>query len=93
VLCLALIHHLSIAGSVPLREVVAWLRAYDCEVVVEFPHRADPMVTRLLGGKRTDAHPDYSHEVFVGLLESVFTLADSVDLRSGSRTLYHARPV
>src|SRR5262249_12730023 len=54
-LCLALVHHLSISRNVPLREVVRWLHELGGEVVVEFPHRDDPMVRRLLGSKRADA--------------------------------------
>ena len=66
VLCLALVHHLSISGNVPLREVVRWLRGLDSELVIEFPDRGDPMVQRLLGAKRDDAHPDYSRDVVRG---------------------------
>ena len=66
VLCLALVHHLSISGNVPLREVVRWLRALDSEVVIEFPDRGDPMVQRLLGAKRDEAHPDYTRTSFEG---------------------------
>jgi hypothetical protein len=92
VLCLALVHHLSISGNVPLREVVAWLRGLDSELVIEFPERDDPMVQRLLGAKREDAHPDYSRERFEALLRDSFGIAHSVELTSGMRTLYHALP-
>ena len=66
VLCLALVHHLSISGNVPLREVVRWLRALDSEVVSSSRDRGDPMVQRLLGAKRDDAHPDYTRTVVRG---------------------------
>jgi hypothetical protein len=91
-LCLALVHHLSISRNVPLREAVRWLHELGGEVVVEFPHRDDPMVRRLLGSKRADAHPDYTLETFDGLLRSRFRIADSHELPSGTRTLYHAVP-
>ena len=91
-LCLALVHHLSISRNVPLREFVRWLNELDCEVVVEFPHRDDPMVQRLLGAKRKDAHPDYSLETFEELLRSRFRVANSLELPSGTRTLYYAVP-
>jgi hypothetical protein len=93
VLALALVHHLSISGNVPLREVVGWLRGLDCEVVVEFPDRGDPMVQRLLGGKRDDAHPDYDRETFEALLHAAFRITDSCGLPSGTRTLYHLVPL
>ena len=92
VLCLALVHHLSISGNVPLREVVRWLRALDSEVVIEFPDRDDPMVQRLLGAKRDEAHPDYTRMSFEGLLGSSFRIVESLELASGTRTLYHAVP-
>jgi len=91
-LCLALVHHLSISRNVPLREVVRWLRELECEVVVELPDRADPMVQRLLLGKRDDAHPDYSRDTFERELSSRFDVVESVELASGTRTLYHAVP-
>ena len=91
-LCLALVHHLSITRNVPLREVVAWLRSLESEVVIEFPHRSDPMVQRLLSAKRDGAHPDYARETFEDALRSRFDVADSIELASGTRTLYHAVP-
>ncbi len=91
-LCLALVHHLSISRNVPLREVVRWLRALGGEVVVELPDRADPMVRRLLLGKRDGAHPDYSRETFEQELRSRFEIVESAELASGTRTLYHAVP-
>jgi len=91
-LCLALVHHLSISRNVPLREVVRWLRELDSEVVVELPHRGDPMVQRLLGSKREHAHPDYNRGSFEDALRSLFRVVDSLELASGTRTLYHAAP-
>jgi SAM-dependent methyltransferase len=92
VLCLALVHHLSISRNVPLREIVRWLRALDSEVVVELPERSDPMVQRLLSSKRADAHPDYTRAGFEAALGSRFRVVDSLQLASGTRTLYHAVP-
>ena len=91
-LCLALVHHLSISRNVPLREVVAWLRSLECEIVVEFPHRSDPMVETLLRHKTKDGHPDYQRETFESLLASDFAIVESLELASGTRTLYAARP-
>ncbi len=91
-LCLALVHHLSIGGNIPLREVIDWLRSLDCEVVVEFPARTDPMVQRLLGAERTDAHPDYERETFDSLLRARFEVIEHAELPFETRTLYFARP-
>jgi hypothetical protein len=91
-LCLALVHHLSITRNVPLRELVDWLRSLECEVVVEFPSRTDPMVQRLLAAKRSGAHPDYDRGTFDSLLRTRFQVVDVTELPSGSRALYFARP-
>jgi hypothetical protein len=92
VLALALVHHLSISRNVPVRELVDWLRSLESEVVVEFPHRDDPMVQRLLGAKRDDAHPDYERENVERVLGERFDIDESERLASGTRTLYFARP-
>jgi hypothetical protein len=91
-LCLAVVHHLSISRNVPLREIVCWLRELDSEIVIEFPDRSDPMVQRLLGPKRADAHPDYTHESFEELVRARFRIVDERELPSGTRTLYHGVP-
>jgi hypothetical protein len=91
-LCLALVHHLSITRNVPLRELVDWLRGLECELVIEFPDREDAMVQRLLSAKRADAHPDYDRATFERRLAERFEIAESIELPSGTRTLYAARP-
>lgn len=92
VLCLALVHHLAITANVPLGEIVAWLRALEATVVVEFPDRQDPMVRRLLAGKLAGAHPDYERERFERHLRERFTVERIEALPSDTRVLYLARP-
>jgi hypothetical protein len=91
VLCLALAHHVCIAGNVPVRELLDWLLSLDARLVIEFPDRSDPMVQRLLGGKRAGSNPDYEREAFERALEERFTVDRSAAV-SGTRTLYEARP-
>jgi len=91
VLCLALAHHVCITGNVPVRELLDWLRSLDATVVIEFPGRDDPMVRRLLGGKRDGANPDYERAAFERALEERF-LVDRSEAVTGTRTLYEARP-
>jgi hypothetical protein len=50
------------------------------------------MVERLLASKRADAHPDYHRETFEELLGARFETSASVELSSGTRSLYHLRP-
>jgi ribosomal protein L11 methylase PrmA len=91
-LCLALVHHLSISGNVPVAEVVEWLRSLGASVVVEFPTPDDPMVARLLRRKREHDHPDYRRDWFERCLGERFDVARTEELASGSRILYLARP-
>jgi SAM-dependent methyltransferase len=91
-LALAVVHHLSIAANVPLREVVEWLAALGGRLVVEFPHREDPMVQTLLAGKRDGLHADYERHRFEQLLDEAFLVERRETLASGTRTLYLASP-
>jgi len=92
VLCLALAHHVCIAGNVPVRELLDWLRSLDAALVIEFPDRADPMVARLLSGKRDGSNPDYEKASFERALEDRFAV-DRVEAVTETRTLYEARPL
>lgn len=92
VLCLALVHHLSIGRNVPLGEVLDWLAELGAALVIEFPSPEDPMVRRLLRRKRTDAHPDYRVDLFERALGERFEVRRRETLASGTRTLYHAIP-
>jgi len=91
VLCLAVVHHVCITGNVPVREFLDWLRALDTALVIEFPERGDPMVQRLLGGKREGSNPDYEKASFERALTERFTI-DRSEPVSQMRTLYDARP-
>ena len=52
VLCLALIHHLRLSANIPIRSFLEWLRALDCDVIIEFVNRTDEMVIKLLTNKK-----------------------------------------
>jgi SAM-dependent methyltransferase len=91
-LCLALVHHVSIGGNVPLAEFLDWLRELESALVIEFPTPDDPMVQRLLARKRPGDHPDYRREWFEECLSARFDVSGSETLSSGTRVLYRARP-
>jgi hypothetical protein len=93
VLALALVHHLVIGRTIPIRAVVDWFADLGSELVVEFPDRDDVMVQRLLARKREGSHPDYTRRDFEGVLKSRFDILESVELPSGTRALYFASPV
>jgi SAM-dependent methyltransferase len=91
-LCLALVHHVSIGGNVPIAGFFDWLRDLDTSLVVEFPTPEDPMVKRMLGRKREADHHDYRRDWFERCLEERFLVERTEVLASGARVLYHARP-
>jgi len=74
-----------------VREFLDWLRSLDAALVIEFPDRADPMVQRLLSGKREGSNPDYQKALFERALQERFAIECSVPV-SETRTLYAARP-
>jgi SAM-dependent methyltransferase len=90
-LCLALVHHVTITGNVPVREFVGWLASLDSALVIEFPDRSDPMVQKLLSGKPDRANPDYDKAGFEAALGERFQV-DRTEPVSETRTLYEARP-
>lgn len=90
-LCLALIHHLVLTGNVPVRDVVDWLADLGGHLVIEFVAKQDPMSAKLLLNK-VDNYDDYERDNFESILERRFEVLDRLELRSGTRTLYFARP-
>lgn len=92
VLALALVHHVSITANVPLAELLAWLAQLEATLVIEFPKREDPMVRRLLSGKREGSNADYELETFERLLGERFEVERREELPSGLRVLYLAHP-
>lgn len=92
VLGLALVHHLVIGCTIPLRSLVDWFADLGGELVVEFPERDDVMVERLLARKRDGAHPDYDRTSFEETLRTRFAILHTAELPGGTRTMYHAAP-
>jgi hypothetical protein len=92
VLCLAVIHHLALSGTVPFDEVVALLRSFDAPLIVEMPHRDDPMARRLLARKRDGLFDHYDRPVWETALGRAFRVDQQETLPSGRRTLYRCTP-
>lgn len=92
VLCLAVVHHLALTNTVPLDEIVDFLADFDAPIVVEFPHRDDVMVERLLSRKRAGLFDHYDRGPWERALERRFLVDEAVELPSGTRTLYRCRP-
>jgi SAM-dependent methyltransferase len=91
VLFLAVIHHLMVAGGVPLDEIIALAAELTCEVaVIEFVPRDDPMFRQLLRGR--DASYDwFTTEAFEDTCRRFFRIERSTPLGSTSRRLYVLR--
>ena len=92
VLCLAVIHHLAISGTVPFPEIVAFLHDFGAPLVVEMPHRDDPMAARLLARKRAGVFDHYDRPQWEAALRERFDVDEQVTLPSGTRTIYRCRP-
>jgi SAM-dependent methyltransferase len=92
VLCLALVHHVTITANVPMRAWLDWLAELGARLVIEFPTREDPMVQRLLAAKKAGTHDDYERGAFERCLAEAFDVERSERLASGTRVLYLATP-
>src|SRR5262249_18726135 len=92
ILCLALIHHMSIGNNIPVKEFVDWLADYRSALIIEFVNRQDPMVKRLLLNKE-DIYRDYDDAYFESSLSKRFRIVSRETVASGSRTLYFAEPI
>ncbi|MEJ7720188.1 MAG: hypothetical protein WKF58_06940 [Ilumatobacteraceae bacterium] len=92
VLCLAVVHHLALTNTVPLDEIVTFLADLGAPIVVEFPHRDDPMASRLLARKREGVFDAYDLPNWDKALERQFKVHDRITLPSGTRTLYRCTP-
>jgi hypothetical protein len=90
ILALALLHHVSITGNVPVRQFVDWLASLRSHVVIEFMTREDSMVKKLLAAKRVE-HDDYDRGFFEQCVREAFEIERSEELPSGTRILYSLR--
>jgi hypothetical protein len=89
--CLALVQHLVLGSGVPLAELIDWFAGLETSLVIEFVSKDDPMVRKLLRGRR-DNYFDYDIITFERLLREKFEVLGSEVLDSGTRTLYYAAP-
>lgn len=88
VLCLAVVHHLALSNTVPFDEIVDYLAEFGAPLVVELPHRDDPMVKILLSRKRPGLFDHYDRGPWEQALERRFSIDERLELPSGTRTLY-----
>jgi ribosomal protein L11 methylase PrmA len=87
VLALALVHHLSIAGNVPLPRIAALFARLGRRLIVEFVPKEDSQVQRLLA-HRADVFPDYTREGFEAAFSSHFRIVRRQQVADSHRWLY-----
>jgi ribosomal protein L11 methylase PrmA len=91
VLMLAVLHHLVVAGNLPLSEVVDWLASLRSEIILEWVPPTDPMAKRLAVNKREgEIHSDYNEESLRSLLADRFSTNAEKELEG--RILFHLSP-
>lgn len=89
-LYLAVIHHMAITFNVPLAKQIDMLADSVDHLVIEFPHRDDPMVETLLRNKRPGIYDLYDLPVFEAELRRRFDVLGSELIETGTRTIFHA---
>lgn len=87
VLALAILHHLTVAGHVPLDQVMALMARAGRWLIIEFIPREDPQVRPMLF-EREGASPDYTQAGFEKAAASSFSIRRSEQIRGTRRTLY-----
>ncbi len=88
-LALALVHHLAIAGNVPLPMIADWFANLCRTLIIEFVPRDDVMVRRLLRD-REDIFTAYSLEDFEAALGQRFRVLEREAVGDSGRTLFCA---
>lgn len=87
VLALALVHHLTLAGNVPLPEVASFFASIGRSAVVEFVPIEDPQARRLIATRGAAPH-EYSRESFEAAFGEWFELAPPDPVGDSGRLLY-----
>ena len=91
ILALALVHHIRISANIPMSMFLAWLRAFNCSVIIEFVDRKDEMVVKLLLNK-SEKYLDYNREKFESEIKEFFLIKKRYDIKDAQRVLYHLEP-
>jgi ribosomal protein L11 methylase PrmA len=87
VFALALVHHLAIAGNVPLEFIAAWLAPMGKYLLVEFIPKSDEKVQLLLQN-REDIFDDYSKENFEAVFAKKYQILLQEKITGTERILY-----
>lgn len=89
VMALAVFHHISLTGNVPLSQLGHWMAEVDADFLVEFVHRDDEKVAHLLSRKTDPDSFDYSLENFLRHTDEFFEVAREQELSNGTRSMLY----
>lgn len=87
VMALALVHHLSIGGNVPLPDVIDMLADVGDHVIFEWVPKPDPKVQVLLS-TREDVFGNYTRDVLVAAIDRRFDTREVVSVPGTHRELF-----
>lgn len=89
ILALALVHHLAIAGGVPLERIVEWLCRLGRHVAIEWVPSTDPMV-QVLSASRRGTHP-YERSSLQSAIDRCASVLRVLPLSESGRELWLLR--
>lgn len=89
VMALAVFHHISLTGNVPLSQLGQWMAEVDADFLVEFVHRDDEKVRHLLSRKTDPDSFDYSLDNFLAHTGDTFRVERKETLSTGTRSLLY----
>jgi len=92
IVCFAVIHHMVISQSVPVRLVIENFRRFNCPLLIEIPSEDDPKVKLLMRGKAGLQPQEYSVSQIRLELERQFGHVSYLGTTSTHRELFHATP-
>jgi hypothetical protein len=87
VLALALVHHLAIAGNVPLQKIAGWLQPMAGYLIIEFVPKTDEKVQLLLQNRK-DIFNDYSAGDFKTAFAGAFQIIKEEEIGNTGRILF-----
>lgn len=87
VVCLALIHHIVIAGNIPIEDFIQWLCVLAPKGLLEFVPPEDPMVKSLMRRRMGCVH-DYDERVLRDSLTRVAVIEAEYRLENSGRILF-----
>lgn len=87
VLALALVHHLAIAGNLPLQKIADWLQPMARHLIIEFVPKDDEKVQLMLQNRK-DVFNDYNLGNFKAAFEGAFQIIKEAEIGNTGRILF-----